>query len=552
LLERCWCLCPHVTFDLTSMQHSTLATVSIVVLTLFFATNVPSAAGVALRINSVVQQHSRRTCTDTELDTYLYQLTYGPISGLAAPAVAPDCIPTNHRPLALNVATKPEVVSFKAKEKVTNPYFVQLNVVKVYASWCAPPCEDLTWERAASKPATDDPNLQLLEMAIWYDEQRVAMYEFSDSWAHMAQDTYYGMCNGTGWGCPAVRHFRESKKVWERQWTKGIDDSALSKWMGTTLVEALKMVFERNGQHASLAYVGHGSRGDGSLFEGTLNSEDAVTLLSGVGSKFDLFDWGGNCNEGKWNMLSTLQPFADYIIASDLLVVSPQLKDTRMQEYMALAKDYEPLNRLGKLLESHPTPAELGAQLIAGQRHLWEFARAEIQSEKLQQSRALFDMSQFLAVQQELTSKWKSVDDATHSASMTATNRVMCDVSAFGTALCGTTFGATFARLRINRVSTADMFEWDKKTEGLGFNFLGWKEPPCDIAPAVGGKSGTKVCKELPTAFDAGMGGCETYKQGGANHENCQKHWMGDNPAAAVCGQCGTCTPAGAIGSSTR
>jgi hypothetical protein len=263
---------------------------------------------------------------------------------------------------------------------------------------------------------------------------------------------------------------------------------------------------------------------------------------------FSLFNYGGNCVEGKWNMLAAMHPFTEFIIASDLPVNGVQPRDeSKFQEFMKLHKKFDPISHMKDLLKERPPPDQLGRGLLAGRRKIWEFCEGAIQEQHLKQSMALFDMRQFPGFQQGLERDWAAASAEKRRSSIQAADRTMCDIRAFGKELGGSSLDGEFLALRVDYVSTADMFDWKVATEGLGFNFLGWKSPPCDIAPALGGTSGSRVCKETAQPFDAGHGGCETYSQGGPNHDNCDMHWMGDHKATDICSECGACVPAGEL-----
>merc|ERR1719171_1393844 len=95
---------------------------------------------------------------------------------------------------------------------------------------------------------------------------------------------------------------------------------------------------------------------------------------------------------------------------------------------------------------------------------------------------ALYDMRKFQQLRADMTEAWAAAStDARHKVTQ-AVKDSMCDVRAFGKSIGSSKCDATFLALRIGYVSTADMFKWDVATNGLGFNFLGWNEPPCDMS----------------------------------------------------------------------
>eukprot|EP00929_Paragymnodinium_shiwhaense_P113660 TRINITY_DN81956_c0_g1_i1.p1 TRINITY_DN81956_c0_g1~~TRINITY_DN81956_c0_g1_i1.p1 ORF type:complete len:555 (+),score=62.86 TRINITY_DN81956_c0_g1_i1:98-1762(+) len=489
-----------------------------------------------------------RACSDAEVEAYMFWKSYGLFEDWIEKVPRPDCTPAKP-PLALTRLKSPRNASAALSSTSGNPYFVQLSVVKVEAEWCAPPCQDLTWEKAAKKPAKDDANYQLLELCIWAAEHRLVLYRFDQEWEKLADNAYHGLCAGKGWGCPQVAVHRESAKLWEATWDRSLDDSALSKWLGEQLVVVLRdQVFSRQAEHYGLAYSGHGSRADGSLFEGVVHRDDATAALQAANvesSKFAIMNFGGNCVEGRWNMLAAMGPFANLIIASDLPVQGVSPKDNgRLKQYMKLHKRYDALSYMHELLQQRLAPEDIARSLLKGRQQMWEFCKAEVESQALRQSVSVFAMNNFGTFRQQLQSAWATGDR--HGAIL-ATEATACDLRAFSRALGGEAADAAFLALRTDYVSTANIFTWKKLTEGLGFNFLGWKGPPCDIAPALGGPSGTKVCKPTPQPFDAGHGGCETYAQGGPNYEDCAYHRMGELMPQEACPECGVCMPASEV-----
>jgi hypothetical protein len=359
-----------------------------------------------------------------------------------------------------------------------------LNVYKVDSDWCKPPCRQITWEVAAAKPPKGDPNYQLLEVCIWRAEQRIALYEFGDSFYDEAQNSYNNWCFGS-WECPSVKYEREKHSLYEAKWDVDMDRPTLSNWMATKFSEILGIVQQRKARHYGLSYAGHGSSADGALFEGLILAADTKVALKPVAEqRFSLINFGGNCVEGKWDNLNVLQDFGNYVIASDLLVNGVQISDDeKMHEYMKLYAQLSPPNHMLTLLESDQplSPRDLGARLLEGQRKLWEVAKSDIDATKLKQSLAMYDMGKFESLRSKLTEAWKSASVETQKKAKKITEESICDVRTFGQELGGSEVDDAFLALRIGYTSTADMFQWDVTTNGLGFNFLEWKAPPCDM-----------------------------------------------------------------------
>jgi len=203
-------------------------------------------------------------------------------------------------------------------------------------------------------------------------------------------------------------------------------------------------------------------------------------------------------------------------------------------------------------LQDRPDPKQLGAGLLSGSRKIWEFAQTAVQERKLKQSKSLFEMSQLRNLQKAFLAAWQKTSPKKRNDTIGSTEEAACDVLAFARALGGQAPDKAFTALRVGYVSTADMFTWDVDTSGLGFNFLGWKEPPCDFVPALGGKRGTRACYLVAGGFDGGYGGCDTYAKGAHNHKHCSFHWMKDLRAEQVCPECGVCQALTDIGKANR
>jgi hypothetical protein len=307
----------------------------------------------------------------------------------------------------------------------------------------------------------------------------------------------------------------------------------------------MEIVYTRNGVHYGLSFAGHGSTADGALFEGLISAADTkVALKTAARKKLSLINFGGNCVEGKWNNLQVLKEFGDYVIASDLTVDGVQIEDKeREQEYLRLHAQFTPPSHMLHLLKARLSPQDLGQGLLNGQRKLWEFGETAIKRTQLKQSMALYEMQNLQPLRATMTEAWAAASTDLRYKVTQAVKDSMCDVRTFGKSIGSSKCDAAFLALRIGYVSTADMFKWDVATNGLGFNFLGWGGPPCDMSHAIGGSAGTLVCSSPPEHFSFKNGGCETFSPGGANHELCTFCMTGacELHYEEVCPECGTC-----------
>merc|ERR1719428_1276680 len=127
-----------------------------------------------------------------------------------------------------------------------------------------------------------------------------------------------------------------------------------------------------------MTYNGHGARASGALFEGLIYKEDAQVLLKDATKhkKAAFLNFGGNCAEGKWNMVQALHPFADYIVASDLLVTGVNgVPRTKIGPYMALKTKNEELRVIQPLMQSRTDIEKVLGTLLTKRQEIWAFVK---------------------------------------------------------------------------------------------------------------------------------------------------------------------------------
>jgi len=505
-----------------------------------------------------------KDCDSTDLLMWEHQRAMGPLPDEPAIPEDPPCRVTPESLSALQAFHDAEEASKQSTQLVhpkvsdsnsqlqtnaTGPYFLQLSVFKVPASWCAPPCHGPSWENSAEKPVRGDKNYGLLEATIWDAENRVALYEFDAEWHKKTKAVPQTLCDNK-WRCQAYKDHREKAKIWEAQIPPGIKDKQKSLWMASKWKEIFAIVLKRNPQHWGMTYSGHGARASGALFEGVVFKEDAQVLLSEASKvkKATFLNFGGNCAEGKWNMVQALHPFADYIFASDLLVYGVAgVPKAKFGEYIKLKKEMHDLNHIKVLMEKRMGMEKAARTLLDGWSKIWTFVKDEIAKIKLKQSKSLYKSSAFEPFKDALKKKWMTLyPDKRHNI-MGQVEKAMCDTGVFAKLVAGDDAYKLYQEFRIKYVDTSDFFKWDVPTKGLGFNFLGYKQPPCDVSSfGEGGKQ--KNCKVQGTAFAANGAspGCENYKQGEKYHDSCGVHVDArtGNKVQDVCRECGVCMPA--------
>jgi len=481
-------------------------------------------------------------CTDSVVSQFALALAVGPSLGVPAPR-APRCVPTQAQALwalpalssvlkrrgganataIMRRAARPAVSLYAgragtAEEESQNTevsvHLAHLYVVQSNSEWCPSPCQGPTWELASPKPNSGSP-YALFEAAIWRQERRVALYRFDAAWMQQAHSVYHDICHGQGWSCPAYRAFREGRVLlsvgpWPASADK--DPQELSKF----LLGAFQQVFLKLGELApsaenfALTYSGHGARADGSLFEGAIQAADATALLryaSGIGQsinervkplgKLSILNFGGNCAESRWNMLANLYPFADWIVASDLPVGGVKLNETEQNGDTVLAMQLlDDMHVMLKSAESLTSIDDVIKDLVAARSELWQTAyKAAISRQRLQQSIAAFKSSLFEPFRHGLRQAYKDLPPAARSDFQEQVERHSCDVLASARFLDGqvasqnqvNSLAERFELFRPIYASTRDLLvDWPTRSNGLGFNFLGWQGPPCDLAGALG------------------------------------------------------------------
>jgi hypothetical protein len=285
------------------------------------------------------------------------------------------------------------------------------------------------------------------------------------------------------------------------------------------------------------------------MFEGLIYKEDAVDLLKDATKtkKASILNFGGNCAEGKWNMVQALHPFADYIFASDLLVYGVKgIPRDKVGPYIALSKKEDELNNIKVQMDKRAGILDAAKALLASRRKIWEFVKETIGRTKLKQSKSLYKSSEFPALKAYLIKRWNVLSPLKRDEVIFQTEEAMCDTQVFAKGLGGDEADKLFKAFRIGYIDTSDFFKWDVPTRGLSFNFLGFKQPPCDIK-VFGAGGDVQNCKVQSTPFSAAGAtvGCDSYRQGEVNHKKCAVHVdkTTGNKATAVCKECGVCMP---------
>mmetsp|Transcript_12803 Transcript_12803/g.40167 ORF Transcript_12803/g.40167 Transcript_12803/m.40167 type:complete len:531 (-) Transcript_12803:154-1746(-) len=469
-------------------------------------------------------------CSDEELSAYALAVSIGPATGSRTPP-PPQCTPSPRQGLwplgppalpasalaredaKVHAAAPRDAavsgISVPAASRATGhagggiyfPYLAHLYVVQSTEDWCPPPCWGPTWELAAPKPELGS-GYALFEAAIWRQERRVALYRFDPAWESRARQAYSRVCSNS-WECAAYRVFRERHALLNiGPWPQSAEDNPTE--LSAFLLSSFKRFFHRvldevpHHQHFGITYSGHGALADGSLFEGTVHRDDAKSLLEslthGMG-QVALLNFGGNCAEGRWNMLSTLHPYAEWIIASDLAVGGVELKEEERTAATSRARERLSDVFVLKQVAEASVPVEgMVERIIRAREELWNTVwQGPIVRQRLRQSIAAYHGPDFLPFAEALQLAYRELTASQRKAFKERVEAAECDVLAAARFLeaavaSGAALGLEerFRQMRPVFASTQSLVEWDTALHGLGFNFLGWHEPPCDLVTALG------------------------------------------------------------------
>jgi len=455
-------------------------------------------------------------CSDAELASYALLASTGPVPGSRA-LQPPSCIPTSKQglwPLSVGSLAEQHAEVHAGSEKdiqkqtemVQAPHLAHLYVAQSYAEWCKAPCQAATWELAAPKPMLNSTYV-LFEAAIWRQERRVALYQFDPAWEKRARHAYHDVCFGMGWECYNYKVFRENRSLLSiGPWPASADKNygELSKF----LLSAFDRIFAKiresvpRAEHFALTYSGHGASADGSLFEGVLQKRDSATWLksvTGMTGRLAMLNFGGNCAEGRWNMVAHLHPYADWIIASDLKVGGVALNDEEnTMETVHARERLSDVTILKQAGEAKSSVLSMVEQVVQARVKLWkEVWKAPIKRQKLRQSIAAYHGPDFPAFQKALRLGYAELPIARRKEWEERVEDAECDVLAAARLLAEmapssstSELEKSFKTMRPMFASTSGMVDWEVQLHGLGFNFNGWKGPPCDFKTALG--PGTK------------------------------------------------------------
>jgi len=385
-----------------------------------------------------------------------------------------------------------------SKKRGQSHHLIHLSIVQSFADWCEHPCMQSTWETAAPKADTESDAYRLYEAAIWRQEDppRLALYEFDPRFAERASNSWE-LCGGA-WECGAFLMLRESYKLL---------DVTLDGDLSTALQKGFAQIFNfiakrSQAQIRVITYSGHGGAGDGAWFEGSLEADHAEELFRTTQNilKWDVMNFGTNCEEGQWNMLEKMHPFAKYIIASDLKVGGwedgGKLSDEDQKTMVRMHKEWSEMVMIKKGAEKMHSAEDILKLLLEGRSTVWAKMKSTAEH-KHRQSMSVYETAEALPFRAAMRAAYTRLKDGTHAAEKKAFHQLLergqCDVLVAvkaledhhsGGASSAPALESRFLALRVMYKSTADIFKWSPPvSNGLRYNWVEDYEgtPPCAV-----------------------------------------------------------------------
>jgi hypothetical protein len=236
--------------------------------------------------------------------------------------------------------------------------------------------------------------------------------------------------------------------------------------------------------------------------------EDTARLNMG---RLAMLNFGTNCAEGRWDMLAALYPFAEWILASDLNVGGGEPARSAPQDVkMKLLDRKKELEDSTVLMQTTATKMPMRSvvqKLVLSRRKIWEEVwRESIKILQLAQTIAAYEAANVPPFQTSLIAAYRELRPSQRLAFESHVEAATCDVleasrfldqptSSAASFLSGSSKHLSTVSRHQHGSSLEDKFlamrpffertEW-APVNGLGFNFVGWHAPPCDIKSALG------------------------------------------------------------------
>lgn len=236
-----------------------------------------------------------------------------------------------------------------------------------------------------------------------------------------------------------------------------ITGSNKSAALRDTLIAMFSTLFTKeNPSRIVLAYSGHG--GPTSFFEGMLSTADAQAVLAHLkklaGNRPVILDFSTNCNTGYFDFVVNYYRYADYLIASELVVGG----------FMPLNVDYWLKNHHDRNLHNfwqttHSLPTAFQA-ILSARKNVWAGSAADLLARNHMQSLSTYDLTQFRAFMQTLTPQ--SGFDASRDLPSYANN-----LGTYALRANKAEVKLQFEKFRFGYVADNDIVKWDKDLNGF-------------------------------------------------------------------------------------
>jgi len=193
-------------------------------------------------------------------------------------------------------------------------------------------------------------------------------------------------------------------------------------------------------------------------------------------------------------MIDWLHPFAEWITASDLKVGGLNLTSLSQEEMTNVTQAQGELDDLAvfkQACEARTPVEDMLHQMVAARENLWTgVLSGPITDQRLRQTIAVFATDRFAPFAHELRENYRQLAPSQRTVFEQQVTAAECDVKVAAEALDGggsnSSLQSAFLELRPIFRSTKELFQWDVETNGLGFNFLGWRgDGGCDFASAL-------------------------------------------------------------------
>lgn len=234
----------------------------------------------------------------------------------------------------------------------------------------------------------------------------------------------------------------------------GTDKSAALR--DTLIVMLDKLFAKENPSRIVLAYSGHG--GPTSFFEGMLNTSDAQAFLAHLkklaGNRPVILDFSTNCNTGFFDFVCNYYLYADYLIASELLVGG--FTPINVEYWIKNLHD----RNLQNFWQANNTTSAAFNSVLTTRKNLWTASATDLFARNYKQSLSTYDLTQFKAFMQTL--KPETGFDASRDLASYSNNLATYALQANKPEV-----KQSFIKFRFGYVSDNDIVKWNEELNGF-------------------------------------------------------------------------------------